>query len=90
MVFKLFVDIVKNSDKEKWVYSSYGIAFYGAGLWSFGSDFAKNVVIFDVDNSSSSHTDNDKNNSLVLREGPIYGIIGSFDSLEKKFSINFS
>ena len=30
-------------------------------------------VIFDVDNSSSSHTDNCKNNFLVLGEGPTYG-----------------
>ena len=31
-----------------------------------------------------------KNNFLVLGEGPTYGINGSFGSLEKKFSINFS
>ena len=44
-------------------------------------------VNFGVDNSSSSHTDNCKNNFLVLGEGPTYGINGSF---EKKSSINFS
>ena len=27
---------VKNSDKEKYVYSGNGITFDGAGLWSFG------------------------------------------------------
>ena len=43
------------------MYSGYGIAFDGKGLLSFGNDFARNVVIFDVDNSSSSHTDNCKN-----------------------------
>ena len=42
------------------------------------------------DDSSSSHTDNWKNNFLVLGEGPTYGINGSFDSPDKKFSINFS
>ena len=31
-----------------------------------------------------------KNNFLVLGEGLTYGINGSFGSLEKKFSINFS
>ena len=31
-----------------------------------------------------------KNNFLVLGEGPTYGINGSFGSPEKKFSINFS
>ena len=41
---------LKNSDKAKWVYSGYGIAFYGADSWSFGNDFARNVVLFGVDN----------------------------------------
>ena len=60
--------IVKISDKEKWVYSGYGIAFDGAGSWNFGNDFSKNDIIFSVDNSSSSHADNHKNNFLVLGE----------------------
>ena len=44
------------------MYSGYAIAFDGTGLWIFGNDSAKNVVIFGVDNSSASHTDNCKNN----------------------------
>ena len=55
-------NVVKNSDKEKYVYSGYGITFDSGGLWSFGNDFAGNVIIFGVDNSSSSHSDNRKNN----------------------------
>ena len=43
----------------------YGIAFDGAGSGSFDNDFASNVIIFGVDNSSWSHTDNSKNNFLV-------------------------
>ena len=50
---------------------------------------ARNVIMFDVDNSSSSHTDNQKNEFLVLGEGPTFGINRSFGSPEKKFSINF-
>ena len=38
------------------------MVFEGAGSWSFGNDFARNVVIFGVDNSSSSHTVNYKIN----------------------------
>ena len=57
--------IVKNSDKEKWVYSDYVIAFDRKVTWSFGHDYARNVVIFNVDNSSSSHSDNSKNNFFV-------------------------
>ena len=44
-------DIVKNGEKEKRVYSGYGKVFDGAGLWNFGNDNARNVVIFGADNS---------------------------------------
>ena len=43
-------NIVRNSDKEKWLYSSYGIAFDVKGKWSFGNDYVRNIV-FSVDNS---------------------------------------
>ena len=48
-------NIVKNSDKEK--YGRYGITFDSAGSWSFDNDFAKNVITFDADNSSSSDSE---------------------------------
>ena len=80
----------KNSDKSKYMYSGYGIAFDGAGSWKFGNDFAWIVVIFGVDNSSASHNDNRKNNFLVLGDGPTNDINGSGDAAEQKFSINFT
>ena len=40
-------------------------------------DTVTNVVIFGVDNSSSSHADNLKNNFLVLGEGDTFCINGS-------------
>ena len=43
-------NIVKNSDKSKYVYSGYEIAFHGVGLWSFGNNFSRNIVTFPVDN----------------------------------------
>ena len=49
--------IAKTNDKENYVYSGYRIAFDGKGFWSFGNDDARNVVIFVVDTSSSSHID---------------------------------
>ena len=73
--------IVKNSDKEKWVYHGCGVAFQGKGTRNFSNDFATNVVIFGTDNGSSSHADNPKNSFLILGEGP---------TKEKKFSVNFS
>ena len=83
-------NIVKNSDKSKWVYTGHGIGFDGGSSWSFVNDFHQNVIIFGVDNSSSPHADKHKNNISVLGEGPIYDINGSFCAAEKKFSINFT
>ena len=71
------------------MYSGYGTAFDGAGLWSFGYDFARNVVTFSVDNSSLSHSDNLKNVFLVLGEGPTDNINGSIGATEQKLNINF-
>ena len=82
--------IIKNSDKEKYVYSVYGIVFDGKGEWSFDYGTARNVIIFGVDNASSSHSDNRKNIFLILGEGPNFRINGSFGSREKKFIINFN
>ena len=47
-------------------------------------------MIFGGDNSSSSHTDNRKNNFLVLGEGPTSGINNTIGAAEKKISFNFS
>ena len=70
---------VKNSDKQRYVYSSYGITFDSSGSQSFDNDEARNVIIIGVDNSSSSHADNRKNNFLVLGEGPTFGTDKSID-----------
>ena len=39
-------NIVKNNNKKRYVYSGYGIAFDGKGLWSFNDVFPRNVKIF--------------------------------------------
>ena len=72
------------------MYSGCGMRFGGAGSWSFDNDTARNVLIFGVDNRSSSYVENRKNNFLVLGEGPTFRINGSFGSPEKNVSINFS
>ena len=72
------------------MYSGFGIAFDGKNEWSFGDGYRKNVVTFGVDNSASSHADNLKNIFLMFGEGDTFDINGSFDALEKMFSINFS
>ena len=38
-------NIVKNSDKEKYVYSDYEITFDSASSWSFDNGTARNVII---------------------------------------------
>ena len=79
------VKLVISAVKSKFTYNGQRIAFDGEGSWGFGNDFARNVIVFDVDNSSSFHTNNRKNNVLVLGEGPIYGSIsGSIGATEKK------
>ena len=78
---------VKNKDKTKQLYA---IAFDGAGSSSFGNDFARNVIIFGVDNSSSSDTSNQKNNFSVLSKRSTDDINDSSSSAEQKFSINIS
>ena len=55
------------------MYSGYVVTFDSGGSWSFDNNFARNVIIFGVDNSSSSHSDNRKNNFLILGESPTYG-----------------
>ena len=47
-------------------YSSYGIAFDGNGEWSFDNGYARNIVIFGVNNSSSYHADNHKKVKEIL------------------------
>ena len=42
-------NIVESSDKEEYVYSEYGVLI-------FDNDSARNVTIFGIDNSSSSHS----------------------------------
>ena len=59
--------MVRNTFKSKFTNNVWGIAFEGECLWSFGNGFATNVVIFGFNNSSSSDTDNRKNNFLVLK-----------------------
>ena len=82
-------NIVKNTDKNKYVYKGYGTAFDGAGFLCFVNDFAWIIVFFVVNNSSSSHADNCKNNVLVLGERPA-AFNGNVCAAVKKFNSNFS
>ena len=52
--------------------------------WSFNDDTVRNVITFGVDESSSSHTDNLKNDFSVLGVGDNFDINGSFGETEIK------
>ena len=52
-----------------------------------GNDFARNVAIFDVDDSLSFHTYNKKNKFLVSSEILTDGINDNTGTAEKKISI---
>ena len=64
--------IVNNSDEENYVYRGYGITIDSGGFCSCDNDAAGNVIIFGVDSSSLSHSDNRTNNILILGEGPTF------------------
>ena len=78
------VKLVRNAVKKIFTYNGRGIAFEGEVFWTFDNDSARNVVIFGVDNSSSSHTDIQKNKFLILGEGPTQGFNDSTSAAEKK------
>ena len=65
------VTLTKNTDIDKYGYSSYGIGFDRRSSFSFRSGgFGQNILIFGVDMSSSAHVDNKKKDILVLGKGP--------------------
>ena len=58
------VKLVRNTIKSKFAYNGGGIGYNGEVSWSFGNEFARNVAIFGVDNSSSCHTDTRKTQGI--------------------------
>ena len=84
------VTLTKNADIDKYGYSGYGIGFDRRGSFSFpGGGFGINVIIFEVDMSSSIHVDNKTKDILILRKGPTQGLEHTLTA-EKMYSINFT
>ena len=54
------VKLTKHVDIDLYKYSGYGIRFDRKGFFSIGIETGRNVIIFAVDMSSSSHIDNKK------------------------------
>ena len=78
------IQLTTNADKSKFTCNGRWIAYHWKSMWSYGNDFARNVVIFALNNASSSHTDNETKYFLVLGEGPIEDINDSIGAAEKK------
>ena len=54
------VELTKHVDVDLYKYSKYGIWFDRKGSFSIGNEVGRNVIIFGVYMSSSSHIDNKK------------------------------
>ena len=61
-------------DVDLYKYYGYGIGSDRKGSYLIGNEVARNVIIFGVDMSSSSHIDNKKNDILILGKGPTQGL----------------
>ena len=72
------------------MYYDYGIAFDDAASWSFNNGFARNGIIFGVDNSSSSIFFFFFFFFFLLIEGTFDDFNGRVATREKNFDINFS
>ena len=84
------VTLTKNTDIEKYEYSGFGIGFDRRSSFTFpGGGFGQNVLIFEVDMSSSAHIDNKKKDILVLGKGPTQGLEHTLTA-EKMYPINFT
>ena len=78
------VKLVRNAIKCKFAYNCIEIAFDEESLWNFDNDYVRNVVIYGVGNSSSSHLSNPKINFFVLGKWTTFGINGTHRAGEKK------
>ena len=83
------VKLTKHVDVELYEYSGCGIAFDRKGLFSIGDEIGRNVIIFGVDMSSSSHIDNKKRDIIILGKGPTQELEHTLTA-EKFYSINFT
>ena len=84
------VSIAKNADIDKKKYSGYGIEFDRTSVCLLpDGSFGRNVVIFEIDMSSSVHVDN-KGKDIILGTGPMQGLGEHSLTAEQMYSINFT
>ena len=82
--------MTKNEDFDKYGYSGYGFGFDRKSSFSFSSNgFGQNVIILEVDMSSSAHIDNKKKDILILGKRPTQGLEHTLTA-EKMHRNNFA
>ena len=85
------VNVTKNVDPDKYVYTGYRIGFDSRSALSLpDGSIGKNVIIFGVDISSSVHIDNKKKYISIFGIGPTQGLEDTALTAEAQYSINFS
>ena len=68
------VKLTKYVDIDLYKYSGYGIGFDRKRFFSTDDEVGRNVIIFAVDMSSSSHIDSKKKYILILSKGATQGL----------------
>ena len=84
------IKVNKNADPDKCSYSGYGIESDCCSLFSLQNDWGKNVVIFELGNSSSMHIYKKKKHILILGVSPTQRLDDTTVTTEAKYFINFS
>ena len=75
---------------DNYVYSGYGIGLDLHSEFSLADgSLGKNVIIFEVDRSSSVHIVNKNKDNSFLGEGPTHGSDDTTLTAEAQYSINF-
>ena len=84
------VKIVKNENPSHYKYEGYETCLDGEYSFSFGNRIdAKNVIIFGVNTSNSSHSTNKTHNIYVLGKDFVQGINNTTIYAENMYKINF-
>ena len=85
------VKITKNINTSHYKYEEYGICFDSESSFSFDNRTdAKNVIIFGVNTSNSSHSTNKTQNIYVLGKDFVQGINNTTIYAEKIYRTNFT
>ena len=83
--------LTRGTDIDNYTYVEFGIGFDRKGFFPHPSGgTGRNVIIFEVDMSSSAHVYNKKKDILMLGKCPIQGLDEHSLTAEKLYSINFT